>query len=244
MDEEEPVAEELSTERLLEMLPRQEPRSKGAIFWICLFCLGCLVAVVWMPVNLLGLLTGGLLLLGSIIFYLLIRSVLKRSGMLSMGVFTLDPQGTFRAISGVSAARRQAKALENQRRWVIREWLVGAAFALVVIGAPATIAVAFDFPEIMLGFMVCAGLVMAEMPVLVLRQVRAEKDGAETLDGELSMSLAASYVSRGADAERLKNGVPVTDVVPTDPDEQNRVIEHALMLVAHRKATAGYTGAG
>lgn len=221
---------ELSPEELAAALPIKEDQGRVSQALLSAFCVGMLVVSLLMPIRLEGL-VGGLLIDGSsVVVYLLLRWLTKRSGILSFGSFVIDSQGVLRVLSGVAAARRQARGMGDVHRWFIREVLLGLAMVPLILGVPVAIAIWLDRPQVMLGWMVCFGLAMAELPLLVWRIHWARRQGARVLQPGLPMGLTAGYLHRGGDPRQLTSGIPLRELIPQSREEADHISEVAMTV--------------
>lgn len=210
-------------------LPRARSQGVGAgVALLIGFCAACLAAALVLPFVLAGPVVGVAADAGAVALYLAVRPVVKRLGVLSAGSFTVDGEGVVRAIAGVGWARRRAR--RGGEPGLANHFGVAAVFLLIVLGLPVTVAVGADLPEVMLGWMVMGMLAFNEMPLLALRTRRdMVRRSAEALDPEFGLALAADYLRRGGDADRLAEGVGLGELAPSDEDEFASVMQDAFL---------------
>lgn len=237
---EEPVPEDGDLERLLRLrsdpralaaaLPRARSQGMGAgVALLIGFCAVCLAAALVLPFVLAGPAVGAVAVVGAAALYLAARPAVKRLGVLSAGSFTVDGAGVVRAIAGVGWARRRARRAGGEAGSAGR-FGVAAVFLLLVLGVPVAVAVGADLPEVMLGWMVMAMLAFNEMPLLALRTRRDMlRRSAEALDPEFGLALAADYLRRGGDADRLAEGVGLEALAPSDEGEFVSLMQDAFL---------------
>lgn len=196
---------------------------------LLLFCVGCLAAALVMPLVLAGPLVGAVVDVGAVALYLAVRPLVKRLGVLTAGSFTIDAAGVVRTIAGVGWARRRARRDGNEPS-VASNFGFAVLFLLLVLFLPVTVAVLADLPEIMLGWMVMAMLVLNETTLLLLRTRRDAIDrSAEALDPEFGLALAADYLQRGGDPQRLTEGIGIRDLFPPDEERFSSVMGNAFL---------------
>lgn len=237
---EEPVPEDGDLERLLRLrsdpralaaaLPRARSQGMGAgVALLIGFCAVCLAVALVLPFVLAGPVVGAVAVVGAAALYLAARPAVKRLGVLSAGSFTVDGAGVVRAIAGVGWARRRARRAGGEAGPAGR-FGVAAVFLLLVLGVPVAVAVGADLPEVMLGWMVMAMLAFNEMPLLALRTRRDMlRRSAEALDPEFGLALAADYLRRGGDADRLAEGVGLEALAPSDEGEFVSLMQDAFL---------------
>ncbi|WP_167131354.1 hypothetical protein [Paramicrobacterium chengjingii] len=215
--------------RLARILPRRTVGSFGMVLLLT-FSFAFVVAAAVMSIVLAGLRVGVVVNLCGIATYLLVRTMLKKWGGWSFGVFTIGADLVVRAMTGIGQVRYRARGKDQMFIGRGKMFAIGVPIALVLCIGPPTLAVVFDLPEVMLGAVLFFLLPLADLALAVTRgAIDATKRRGSTLNSEFALVVAAQFVHDGGDAERLVTGVPLDNLLPRDAEQLRETMYEAAL---------------